>query len=195
MRVPSVVADLDVPRLRAGALIAALGAVLLYALAPYVSGLLGGAALHVLCAPAFRRLAGRLGARRAAAAVVAATTLLLLIPGAWLIAVVVLETPDALRAVQESAALSRIAGVRIGTLDVGARIAEAGGSLLAWASQRAVHLVGSVTHATLNLVIALFVLYFMLLSADRAWRRSLPSLSPRMLTSTTASQPRAKASS
>src|SRR5829696_1637483 len=119
MRAPSVVAGLDAPRVRAGALIALLGAVLLYALGPYLSGLLRGAAV-----------------------VVAAACVLLLLPGAWLIAVVVLETPDALRAVQESAALSRIAGVRIGTLDVGARIAEAGGSLLAWASQRAVHLVG-----------------------------------------------------
>ena len=165
-----VTAGVAGPRVRAGALIAALGAVLLYALAPYVSGLLGGAALHVLCAPAHRRLASRVGARRAAVAVLAATSVLLLLPGAWLITVAVLQTPDALRAMQGSTALARVAALRIGSVDVGARVAEAGGSLIAWASQRAMHLMGSMTHATLNLVVALFVLYFMLLSADRAWR-------------------------
>jgi predicted PurR-regulated permease PerM len=101
--------------------------------------------------------------------IVVATATLIVLPLGWLITVAIARAPAALHEIQNSAAIARIGAMRIGAIDVGARVVEAGGDLAAWASGQALRAVGSVVRATLNMVVALFGLYFLLLAGPAAW--------------------------
>jgi predicted PurR-regulated permease PerM len=158
-------------RFRAGLVLLALGALLVVALVPFAMGLLGVGVLYVLSAPAHRRLARRVGAHPAAAIVLTAAVILVLLPGVLLTAMLVEQAPDTLRAFQQQALLSKLSTLRVGALDVGALLARVGQDATAWLSAQVLQLFGSATRATLNLVIAFFGLYYMLLSADDAWSR------------------------
>jgi predicted PurR-regulated permease PerM len=163
-------------RSRAQLLIVALGAAVAIAVAPYASGLLGAAILYVICAPAYRRLAAVIAPRLAAAVVVVVAAALLLLPGAWLINLIIEQAPETLRSLQDNVLLTRLATLHIGRIDVGAQIATVGGSFLSWLSGQAVGLFGSATRGVLNLVIAFFGLYYLLLSAPVVWERVSPLL-------------------
>ena len=171
MRLPST-RPVASARFRAGIVLLGLGALLVVALLPFAMGLLGAGVLYVLCAPAYRRLARRMGPHPAAAVVLTAAVVLVLLPGVLLTAMVVDQAPATLRALQQQALLSRLTTLRIGALDVGALLARVGQDATAWLSAQVLHLFGSATRATLNLVIAFFGLYYMLLSADDAWARA-----------------------
>ena len=158
-------------RFRAGIVLFALGTLLVMALVPFAMGLLGVGVLYVLCAPAHRRLARRIGPHPAAAVVLTAAVVLVLLPGVLLTAMLVDQAPATLRALQQQALLSRLTTLRVGALDVGALLARLGEDATAWLSAQVLHLFGSATRATLNLVISFFGLYYMLLSADDAWSR------------------------
>lgn len=162
---------LDTPRDRARALVLALGLAILVAVAPFVTGLIGAGVLYVIFASTHRRVAALIGARSAAALVAAAAVLLLLIPGVLLAALMIDRAPHILRGLEESAFLTRLAALRVGELDVGARLAAAGEEMAAWASRRAFDLFGSIVRGTLNAVVALFGLYFLLLSGRTVWAR------------------------
>ena len=159
------------PRLQRVLLVS--GALILLAVAPYLSGLLGAVVLHVCTATPHRRLARVAGARPAAGAVVLAVAVLLLVPGTWLAATTATEAADALTRLQRGDLLARLSHTRVGGLDVGRDVASAGTALLAWLSGRALALFGSATRATLNLMIALFGLYYLLLGGGALWRRAL----------------------
>jgi predicted PurR-regulated permease PerM len=163
-------------RFRAQLLIIVLGAALAIALAPYISGLLGAAILYVVCAPAYRRAWARRAPRLAAALVVVVAAVLVLLPGVWLVDTIITEAPATLQQLQHSALLAWVAHVRIDNIDVGAQIAGAGGSFLSWLSGQAIGLFGSATQGALNLVIAFFALYYLLLSAPAIWERVAPIL-------------------
>ena len=157
-------------RTRAQLLIVVLGAAIAYAVAPYASGLLGAAILYVIGAPLHRRLARVIGAHAAAAVVLVLTAVLILLPGAWLLNVIIVQAPVMLRNMQTSTLLARLSALQVGGVDVGEQIAKAGGTLVSWLSGQAFGLFGSATRSALNLVIAFFALYYLLLSANAAWR-------------------------
>jgi predicted PurR-regulated permease PerM len=157
-------------RTRAQILIAVLGAGVAYAIAPYVSGLLGAAILYVIGAPAQHRLTRLIGAHAAAAIVLVVLAVLIILPGAWLLNIVILQAPVMLGNMQESTLLSRLSELRIDGVDLGAQVASAGGALLSWLSGHALGFFGSATRSVLNLVIAFFALYYLLISANNAWR-------------------------
>jgi predicted PurR-regulated permease PerM len=160
--------------MRARLVVVALGLGLAVAVAPYAPGLLGAGILYVVCAPAHRRLAPRLGAPAAALLLVAAAVVLLLLPAIWLTVLTLEQAPGALRRVLESDTFALLATLRVGAVDVGAQLARAGSALVAWASGQAIALVGSATRALLNLLLALVSLYYLLQSADALWRRVRP---------------------
>ncbi|HET7564600.1 MAG TPA: AI-2E family transporter [Gemmatimonadaceae bacterium] len=163
-------------RSRAQLLIVVLGAAVVVALAPYVSGLMGAAILYVMWAPAYRRASAVMRPRVASAVVVVVAALVLLLPGVWLVNAIIAEAPATLQRLQDSAFLSSLAQLRIGDIDVGAQIAAAGGSFVSWLSGQAIGLFGSATLGALNLVIAFFGLYYLLLSAPAVWARVAPLL-------------------
>lgn len=157
-------------RLRAQVLIFAVGAVVAYAIAPYASGLLGAAILYVIGAPIHKRLARFAGAHGAAALVLILLGGLIVLPGAWLINLVIAQAPIILTNLQESTVLERLSALRIDGVDLGAQIASASGALVSWISGHALGFFGSATRSVLNLVIAFFALYYLLISASTAWR-------------------------
>jgi predicted PurR-regulated permease PerM len=163
-------------RSRAQFLIVVLGIGVAIALAPYLSGLFGAAILYVICAPAYRRLSITIAPRAAAAVVVVAAAVLLLLPGAWLINLIIAQAPTTLQSLQDNILLARLARLRIDNVEVGAQIANAGGSFLSWLSGQAIGFFGSATRGALNLVIAFFGLYYLLLSAPHVWERIAPLL-------------------
>ena len=166
---------------RARLLIVALGLVIVIALSPFISGLLGAAVLYVLCIEPYRRMARVLRPGLAAFITLAAAILVIALPFTWLVGMVIDQAPDTLRSVQNSFLFTRIAQLRIGTLNVGAEIAKASGTLIQWVSAQAFDFVGSAARATLNLVIAFFGLYYMLRSGEQMWagaREYIP-FSPR----------------
>jgi len=158
------------PRDRAQLLLIALGLAIAFALAPFATGLLGALVLYVALAPVYRRLLRFMPRRASAIIVVVATMVLILLPLAWLLVIAVGQAPAALRQLQASDGLARLAAIRIGGADVGTRIVAAGGELISWGSAQAFRALGGAVRGTLNMVVALFGLYFLLLSASDAWR-------------------------
>lgn len=154
----------------AGWLIAALGLGIGYAVLPYLPGLLGGAILYVLTAPLCRRAARRLGPRGAALAAVAAVLVVILLPGIWLVSVAVGEFPRIVQNLGASPLLSRLPAVRLGGLDLSEQFARLVTDLVSWSSRQAASVFESATRATLNLVVALTALYYLLLDPRTIWR-------------------------
>jgi predicted PurR-regulated permease PerM len=157
-------------RTRAQILIVALGAVVAYAIAPYASGLLGAGILYVIGAPMHKRLARFVGAHGAAAIVLVLLGVLIILPGAWIINLVIVQAPIMLASLQKSTFLERLSVLHFEGVDLGAQIASASGALISWISGHAIGFFGSATRSVLNLVIAFFALYYLLISASTAWR-------------------------
>jgi predicted PurR-regulated permease PerM len=160
---------LETPKDRAGILILALGVAILLALTPFLSGLLGAAVLYVMFIGTYRRLASIMPAGLASAITLILAIVVIALPLAWLIGVLIDRIPDALQSLQSGVLLDRLSQLRIGRIDVGARIAEASGSLVQWVSAQAIGFVGGAASASLNLIIAFFGLYYMLHSGDALW--------------------------
>ncbi|HJP58744.1 MAG TPA: AI-2E family transporter, partial [Gemmatimonadaceae bacterium] len=138
--------------------------------APFLSGLLGAAVLYVIFVRLYKRMARAMRPGIAAAVTLVIALLLIALPLGWLIGIVVAQAPDALRTLQSSDVIARIAALRIGNFDVGTEVAKASGTIATWLSTRVFSLVGSATSAVLNLVIAFFGLYYMLRSDTNTWQ-------------------------
>jgi predicted PurR-regulated permease PerM len=165
---------LETPRDRAALLILALGAAILFTVAPFLSGLLGAGVLYVIFVKPYRRLERAMRPGVAATITLAAALVIVALPLAWLIAVVVAQAPDALRTLQSSEVFGRVAELRIGSFQVGVELAKASGTIASWLSARVFSFVGSATSAVLNLVIAFFGLYYMLRSDGDTWEKIRP---------------------
>jgi len=161
----------DSRRDRAQLLLTVLGIAIALAVLPLAAGLLGALVLHVAAAPLHRRLATYLPVRAAAMVVVVATALLIFLPAAWLLAVAIDATPDALRQLRDNPALARISAIRIGELDVGTRVVDASGAIISWMSGQVFNVLGGAVRATLNGAVALFGLYFLLAAPPASWSR------------------------
>ena len=159
---------------RARMLILALGVALAWACAPYLAGLLGAVVLAVVCGPAYRRLHSRVGEKTTALALTVAAALLLVAPAVWLVATAVDEAPSALQRAASSPVFARLRVIHVGPFDVGAQLVRAGDDAVAWASQRALSLFGGLTRATLNLLLALVGLFYLLRSGDALWAMVRP---------------------
>lgn len=159
----------DRVRNRAGWAIFALGLAILIAVLPFVVGLLGAAVLYVVCAPAQRWLAPRIGTRQAAAFVLLGALLLILLPGALLVTVALDQAPTILRGLPTSPVFEELARLHVGRLDVGTYVTAASGTLLSWLSQQAFVAFGGLARTALNLVIAFFGLYYLLVAPPGSW--------------------------
>lgn len=170
-------AFLDTAQGRARTLILVLGVAVALTLVPFAMGLLGAVVLYVLTGPLQRRLSRRLPAGLAATLVLTATVLLVMLPAVWVVGLVVSQAPDSLRTLQDAQLLARLSALKLGPVDVGEQLAAASGTVVAWVSQQALNVFGSAARGLLNLVIALFGLYYLLLFADQTWdwfRQYLP---------------------
>jgi predicted PurR-regulated permease PerM len=161
----------ETDRVHAQWLVLLLAAGLLAALFPYVAGLFGAIVLWVWLAPVHRALARRMPPRWAALAVTLSAALALLAAGSWLLSALVHEASDLLRALSAQGLPAVLARPRIAGVDVAAHVASIASALLTWLSRQAVSAIGSATRAMLQLVVALFGLYYLLIDDGAAWRR------------------------
>ncbi|HJR17991.1 MAG TPA: AI-2E family transporter, partial [Gemmatimonadales bacterium] len=168
-------AFLDTKRDRAAFLIFMLGVGLLYALWPFSTGLIGAPVLYIMFMPFYRWLVEhRVKPGLAAGLVVLLGILLILGPGLSFVGVVANEAQEMAGGVIRSPLLARIRELRIGPYDVGAQIEAFGSSLVNWVGASAVGLIGTATRLGIQLTIAFFGLFYLLLAPDRAWKQVRP---------------------
>jgi len=167
-------AFLDSKRDRAAFLIFVLGLGLVWTLWPFVTGLIGAPVLYVVFAPLYRWLARRTRPRLAAALVVLLGIILVLGPGLSFVGVIAGEAQDMATGVIESPLLSRLRELRIGPYDVGAQIEALGSRLVSFIGASALGLIGTATRLGIQLTIAFFGLFYLLLAPETAWRQVQP---------------------
>ncbi len=160
---------LQTPQDRAVALILLLAVAIAIALTPFVSGLLGACVLYVIFVHPYRWLARLIKPGIAAAIILVVALALVALPLTWLIGLVIAQAPDALHRIQSSDVLARVSQLRTGQFDIGAEIAKSSGTLIAWLSSHIITFAGGATSAALNIVIAFFGLYYILLSGSQMW--------------------------
>ena len=182
---PLIIADHNEPqplkpsgKFRAAAALIALGLAILWAMVPFAPGILGAAVFYVLTIRGQRWLVARRVPPSAAATGMLLTVLLLiLVPGGAFVSVLIDEIPAAIRGLDTGPLVSKLQGLRIGPVDVGEQLARASGTMGTWASSKVIGALGGAARGTLNLVIALFGLYYLLLAAEDVWpkiKRFLP---------------------
>jgi predicted PurR-regulated permease PerM len=165
---------LDTDRQRAAGLILALGLALLLALWPFSTGLVGAPVLFVIMAPLHRWLARRMPVRTAAAIVIVLGILLIVGPGVSLVGLVAAEAQDMATGVIRSPLLARISRIRVGPYQVGAQLEQIGSQIVSFIGASALGLIGTATRLGIQLTIAFFGLYYLLVSPEPAWRAVRP---------------------
>ena len=160
------------PRAGAKGVVVALAAAIGILLFPYVTGLLGAAVCYVVARPLVVRLEAARSRRFAALGAVVALLVILVVPGLWLFAELVGELPDAARSLQQTPAVQHLLRSRLGSIDVGSQLQRAGSEILSWGSRQTLGALGTILSTTINLVIALFGAYYLLVSGDRLWSRT-----------------------
>lgn len=165
----------DTKHQRAAWLVAILGIVLVIALFPYASGLLGVPVLYVALAPLHERLLRWIRIRSVCSVIVIVVVLVgLVLPLVWLLTLLVGQAPGAANAILKSSLLQQVGTLRIGTFDVGPQLKQAGSDAVSFLAGGAFSLLGTATRITINLLLALFGLYYLLMDPDSAWRAIRP---------------------
>ncbi len=164
----------DTRRQRAALLILVLGAGLAVALAPYASGILGAPVIVALFGPFNRWLRRYLPPAVAAAIVMVAAILVIVVPGVLIAGLVVAEAPTIAREFAQSPVLDRIDALRLGPYAIGPELRKLGDRLVTWLASGAIGFIGTATRTVLNLTIALFGAYFLLLRTDETWKMARP---------------------
>ena len=112
---------------RAAWLVAILGVIILLALVPYASGLLGAPILYVLLAPMHRWLVPRVRSRAFASVICIVIAMVgIVLPLAWMISLLVGQAQDAVASILASPILDRLDALRIGPYEIGPTIKAAG---------------------------------------------------------------------
>lgn len=165
---------LDTERQRAAWLIFALGAALLYALWPFSTGLVGAPVLYVVMAPIHRWLSRHMPMRLAAGIVIVLGIVLVLGPGVSVVGIVASEAQDMATGVIRSPLLARISRITIGPYQVGAQLEQIGSQIVSFIGTSALGLIGTATRVGIQLTIAFFGLYYLLVAPEATWRSVRP---------------------
>ncbi|HET9132994.1 MAG TPA: AI-2E family transporter [Gemmatimonadales bacterium] len=165
----------DTNHQRAAWLVAILGIVIVVALAPYASGLLGAPVLFVIFGPLHVRLSGWFRSRNLAAIAVILIALVgLVLPIAWVVTLLVGQAQEAAKGVLTSPLLGRLDTLTIGPFAVGQQLKELGSQLVSLMGGSAISLLGTATRITLNLLFTFFGFYYLLMDPHAAWRGLRP---------------------
>src|SRR6266513_5808344 len=161
---------IDTNHQRAALLVLLLGVALLIALTPYATGLIGIPVLYAVFTPVHEWLSLRVQPKLAATLVVALALFLIVVPGVSFAGLVVSQAQEIAGGVVQSPLLSRLSQLHLGEFNVGPQLADLGGKLVSWLGSSAFGLLGTATRLALNLTIALFGLYYILLQAGPTWK-------------------------
>jgi predicted PurR-regulated permease PerM len=159
---------------RAALLLLLLGVALVIALFPFVTGLLGIPVLYVVFAPAHAWLRRHVGPHAAATLVVLLVVFVIVVPGVAFAGMVVNEAQQIGSGILQNPLLGRLSALHVGTVDVGAEIANLGGKIVSWIGSSAFGLIGTATRLALNLTISLFGLFYLLLRPKETWTAVRP---------------------
>ena len=151
------------------ALLAGVALVLL----PFISGLLGAGILYVIAEPLLRRLSAVRARRVAALVTVFVLFAVLVLPGIWLFTKLLAQIPESVRELQRTVLVQQLLALRIGGLEIGSQLQSAASDVVRWSSRQTLDALGGILSATVNLVIALFGTYYLLMSGDRLWEQSV----------------------
>lgn len=161
----------DTKHQRAAWLVAILGIILIIALAPFASGLLAVPVLYVAMKPLHQRLLGWIKIRSVCSGIVIVVVLVgLVLPLAWLMTLLVGQAQGAANAIVKSSLLQQVGTLRIGTFDIGPQLQQAGSEVVSFIAGSAFSLLGTATRLTINLLLTMFGLYYVLMDPDTAWR-------------------------
>ncbi len=159
---------------RASLVILLLGLGLLMALAPYLSGLLGGLVLYVVFAPLHGWVARRLRPAPAAGLLVLLAIIMVVVPTVVFTGMVLDQAHEVASGVIRGPLLDRLATLEVGGMPIGPRLAGLGEALVAKLGSGALGLLGTATRIGLNLTIAMFLLFYLLLGAGKTWHTVKP---------------------
>jgi predicted PurR-regulated permease PerM len=166
---------LDTKRQRAVLLIFVLGLGLAYALWPFSTGLMGALVLYVVFSPVHRALvARRLNAGLAAGIVVLMALALVVGPGISFVGLVANEAQAMATGVIQSPLLARLRELRMGPYDIGAQIEALGSQVVSWVGSSALRVVGTATRLGIQLTIAFFGLFYLLVAPAGAFTAIRP---------------------
>jgi len=165
----------DTTHQRAAWLVAILGVILIIAVAPYASGLLAAPLLYVLFRPLHAWLVRRLKSRTLASTIVIlAAVVTIVLPLVWMVSLLVGQAQDAANSIIKSPILQKRDHLRFGTFPIGPQLKEASSKLVGMLGGGAVSLVSTAARLTLNLMLTLFGLYYILMDPAAAWRVMRP---------------------
>lgn len=167
-------AFLDTNHQRAAFIIGLLGLALVVALMPFATGLLAIPVLYVVFDPLHRWLERHVKARAAAALVILTALFVIVVPGVSFATLIVTQAQEIASGVVQSPLLARLQQLHIGNTDLGPQLADLGSKVVSWIGSSAFGLIGTATRLTLNLVISLFGLYYLLLRAPETWEALRP---------------------
>ena len=147
----------------------ALSVALAIALAPYATGLLGIPVLYVALQPVHDWLARRASARITAGLVIVVLVVLLVFVGGSFVALIVSEAQRVPMMIAQSPIVARLSELKVGGVDVGARLADLGSKVVSWIGSSAFGFIGTASRIALNLTISCFGLYYLLLRPGETW--------------------------
>ena len=159
---------------RAAIILALLAVGLAIGLAPYATGLIAVPVLYVILEPVHRWLCRWFKPALSASLVVVISILVLVIPGFTLASVLVNQAQEMAGKVMTGPILDRLSQMRVGPFDVGAELLKVGQTLATWLGGNAVSLLGTATRLVLNILFALFGLYYLLLNPEGVWQGVRP---------------------
>jgi predicted PurR-regulated permease PerM len=162
-------AFLDTKQYRAASLILLLGIGLVYALWPFITGLVGAPVLFVIFRPVHRWLTRWLSPGKAAAVVLVLAIVLVVGPGISFVGLIANEAQDMATRVIRSPVLARLRELRVGPYDIGAQIEALGAQVVSWIGSSALSAIGTATRLGIQLTITFFGLFYLLVAPRGAW--------------------------
>ena len=168
-------AFLETDEQRAAFLIILLGVALAWTLMPFATGLIGGLVLYVVFVPLHDWLTRRRIPRNASALLVVILALILIVaPVVSFAGIVASQAQDIASGVIRGPLLSRLSTLTIGGYALGPKLAGMGEQIVTWIGTSAFGLLGTATVMGLNLSIALFITYYLLLTGPEVWSAVRP---------------------
>ncbi len=160
---------LDSRKKRAAALILVLGVGLAMALWPFVTGLIAAPVLYIVFGPAYRALARYVSPALAAGITIVFALTIIVVPGGLLVGLIATEAQDMAAGVIDSPLLERVRDLRVGPYDIGSQLQQIGSRVVSFVGASLLALVGTATRVALQLTVAFFGLFYLLMEPERAW--------------------------
>lgn len=148
-----------------------LGAAVLFGLLPFLSGLIGALILFVIARRIHRRLCRTVPPRVSALAITLGLFVIVLVPGTWFVSTLIAEARLEMSGWNAVDAMAWLSRTPLGDLGLTQDLSNISASILAWLPARAFALFGGLSSTVLNVVIAFFGLYYLLLGATPLWAR------------------------